>query len=70
MIRSVTGIILSVSGMVLLYMHLSETLFKDVETQKQQYLKNALRILEHSQRCLRGRRMTFTCGDPGENKFV
>lgn len=52
--------------MALLYMHLSETLFKDDEAQKQQYLKNALRILEHSQHALRGKRMTFICGDPGE----
>ncbi|XP_078377053.1 lanC-like protein 2 isoform X3 [Oculina patagonica] len=52
-------------GMALLYMHLSETLFKDDEAQKQQYLKNALRILEHSQHALRGKRLTFICGDPG-----
>jgi len=52
-------------GMALLYIHLSETLLKDDDTQKQLYLKNALRILEHNQRSLRGKRMTFACGDPG-----
>ncbi|CAH3188626.1 unnamed protein product [Porites evermanni] len=52
-------------GMAFLYMHLSETLFKDNEDQRQKYLKNALRNLEHDQHGLRGRRMTFVCGDPG-----
>ena len=52
--------------MAFLYMHLSETLFKDNDDQRQKYLKNALRILEHDQRGLRGRRMTFVCGDPGD----
>jgi len=59
-------VILILSGMALLYMHLSETLFKDDENKKQQYLKNALKILEHCQHALRGKRMTFICGDPGE----
>ncbi|XP_073235218.1 lanC-like protein 2 [Porites lutea] len=52
-------------GMAFLYMHLSETLFKDNEDQRQKYLKNARRNLEHDQHGLRGRRMTFVCGDPG-----
>ena len=52
--------------MALLYMHLSETLFKDDENQKQLYLNNALKILEPCQHVLRGKRMTFICGDPGE----
>lgn len=56
----------SLLGMAFLYMHLSETLFKDNDDQRQKYLKNALRILEHDQRGLRGRRMTFVCGDPGD----
>lgn len=55
--------------MAFLYMHLSETLFKDNEDQRQKYLKNALRILEHDQHGLRGRRMTFVCGDPGDYMF-
>ena len=52
--------------MALLYMNLSDTLFKDNESKKQEYLKNALKILEHSQHSLRGKRITFICGDPGE----
>lgn len=52
-------------GMALLYIHLSETLFKDDQTQKEQYLKNALEILQSSQQTLRGKRMTFLCGDSG-----
>lgn len=55
--------------MAFLYMHLSETLFKDNEDQRQKYLKNALRILEHDQHGLRGRRMTFVCGDPGYKMY-
>lgn len=52
--------------MALLYVHLSETLFKDDKNKKQQYLKSALKILEHCRHALRGKRMTFICGDPGE----
>lgn len=53
--------------MALLYLHLSETLFEDDETQKQQCLMNALTILEGNQRMLRGKRMTFLCGDSGKD---
>lgn len=53
--------------MALLYLHLSETLFEDNETLKQQCLINALTILEGNQHMLRGKRMTFLCGDPGKN---
>ena len=56
--------------MALLYMHLSETLFNDDENKKQQYLKIALKVLEHCQHVLRGKRMTFICGDPGETVTV
>lgn len=52
-------------GMALLYLHLSETLFEDNETLKQQCLINALTILEGNQHMLRGKRMTFLCGDSG-----
>lgn len=55
--------------MAFLYMHLSETLFKNNEDQRQKYLKNALRILERDQHGLRGRRMTFVCGDPGDKMY-
>lgn len=54
-------------GMALLYLHLSETLFEDNETLKQQCLINALTILEGNQHMLRGKRMTFLCGDSGKN---
>lgn len=53
--------------MALLYMHLSNTLFKEDDNGKQGCLKSALKILEHSQDSLRGKRVTFICGDSGEN---
>lgn len=53
--------------MALLYMHLSNTLFKEDDNGKQRCLKSALKILEHSQDSLRGKRVTFICGDSGEN---
>ena len=53
--------------MALLYLHLSETLFEDNETLKQECLINALTILEGNQHMLRGKRMTFLCGDSGKN---
>ncbi|XP_022803586.1 lanC-like protein 2 isoform X2 [Stylophora pistillata] len=46
-------------------MHLSNTLFKEEDSGKQECLKKALKILEHSQHSLRGKRVTFICGDSG-----
>ena len=53
-------------GMALLYLHLSETVFKDNNAQRKHYIEKAVLLLDHIQHSLRGKRVTFLCGDAGE----
>ena len=52
------------SGMALLYIHLASTISED-EASRQEYLGKALHIVEPSLQRLKGKRVTFCCGDAG-----
>ena len=53
------------SGLVLLYLRLSETVYRDNPTRKRQVLARAQELITKPLNHLNGRRLTFLCGDGG-----
>ena len=59
-------IVFGLQGMALLYLRLAaSSVGNDDPSKRQQYLEKALNLLDHTQHNLRGKRMTFLCGDTG-----
>ena len=56
---------LSSSGIALLLMHLSKTVYEDAEKEKE-FLDIAEKVCDTGRKKLHGKRVTFLCGDAGK----